>query len=175
MELLFGTHGTSKSRQLNIQRDGFVSGSAPTKASSGIYFWAYETTYTLAADLAEHWWACATQKRAYHGDNDQALAIIYVSIKTEKKSFCDCTHPDFQSSIWQIVKDNPRRRQRVGRLHDYLLRKIEQETGCKIDVVKVSLKVPQSPKTTLTLFHETAMAYIVRNNRSDLITILDCA
>lgn len=175
--ILFGTHGTSKSKAQQILRTGFLLGKG--RHGRGVYLWASTSekdgVHETAIELAEHYVQC--MPHLYRGDNDSSPSVLLCEVHTSPENFLDIESHYIGHAFREYVKkmrpflndtSKGSEKERASKVADDFVHLMEETAKVTYDVIHTKTSVPESlrprpaAKVELWLGLAEAGCYIVK-------------
>lgn len=96
-----GSHGTCMSMARKIEHDGFIT--KPGRIGTGAYFWtAIEYDHlAVSTHYAIKWAERASKQQAFHGQDDQSLAVIQVEVEADDEEILYLDDPEHHLELRQ--------------------------------------------------------------------------
>lgn len=145
-----GTHGTSRSRAMQIQRTGFKA-SIQGRRGSGAYFWAYinDSMQEYVRDLATHWWLFCQSKGDYSKDENDQCSVLFVSLDIPENQMISFENHDIRERLIKYGQNITQRLQgteeeKTSKIYDMFVDDFEKKTG--IDIKAICVKIQQPKK-----------------------------
>lgn len=102
--VMWGTHGTSKSRAEAILEQGFIT--KPGRIGNGAYFWTAvnnsQDCIQLAHKLAKTWATTAQSRGQYPKESD--LAVVQVGVAFHASDVLPLDDPSMTFRLWSLLK-----------------------------------------------------------------------
>jgi hypothetical protein len=138
---LQGCHGTSISRSLLIQLNGFKK--AEGRLGTGVYFWR---DGFHAKNLAYGWWSYQLSEKCFVTDKNSNACIIWVKIGIGEEEFLDITSPEINEGFAQLcsklqLKYDASKKQ-LAKAMTMFIDNLEKELNCKFKIVESMVAPP---------------------------------
>lgn len=169
MELHKGTHGTCKSRALQIQTKGFEIFNSFPRRGNGVYFWRNNT---YAVEFAKAWHKQELKNHKYDYETNKTCSVIMADMRVEEDQIFNVDDPIVKDKIFEIIQGKKITRDKeVCLIYDNFIKSMEHRLGKSIKLVLTQVRVPESDFPRL--FIETAYCYVVRSIDCIQITAID--
>lgn len=176
--VLYGTHGTSRSKADLIRRQGFRLGLG--RHGKGVYFWAStakkDADHSMAIELALSY--ASAMPHLYRTDNDSTPKSLLCEIRTNDTNFLDIEEHSTSLLFRQYVQRhrdflqnaaNGTEKSRASKVADGFVLFMEEVAKVTYDVIHTKTVVPdtlkpaRNDKVSLWLGLAEAGCYIVKN------------
>lgn len=152
-----GSHGTTRTRHLGIQRNGFKA--SPGYRGTGVYFWEKNK---YARGLAIGWYINAMRRGEYSKDKDKRCSVIWATLAANRNEVVDCTIPEWRDLIFELIDklDCIDAKGEAYKLYDELIAIAQKILGNTIKIVIAMVNPPNKPKYYPTQIYGMAWCYV---------------
>lgn len=172
---LEGTHGTTVSRALSIEANGFKT--CEGRLGTGAYFWSGSP---YAEYLAKSWWDFDKYRKKYWKDENKKCAIIWAHFIVEEDRFLDLDDKEIKNSLAELclrkgIGFSVRDRELAATIMRFVSG-IEEKLGIKFKIMESTIST--APKEFVTKYPLSVLGspscYIVLDTTCIKIIRIDC-